>query len=149
MLYDYIGFFGPFILSLWNLYSLQDSELIYDYVIFYIITICSNIILKNVIKDPRPLNESSLFIASRMSIDEYGMPSGHAQTVWYNAGIILLGNQSYYVKIISLTIACLTIIQRYMYNNHTFEQLLIGTLLGCITSYIVFMKHGYKYTSPI
>ena len=92
------------------------------------------------------VRESSTTAIMRSSSEIGGR---HAQTVWYNAGIILLGNQSYYVKIISLTIACLTIIQRYMYNNHTFEQLLIGTLLGCITSYIVFMKHGYKYTSPI
>jgi len=148
-IYNYVGFFGPYILTLFSMFFMfqNPNYNMWLFLIFNLINIVLNFILKNVLKDPRPNNEKKFMNIQRLNIDKYGMPSGHAQVAWYNVGIIMLNTIPISIKLISLVIACLTMYQRYNFNNHSVIQLFVGTVIGLLFAYIsdYFIKYiDYK-----
>lgn len=154
IIYSYFGFFGPYILTLISLFYIIKFH--NKYVLLYIIcqffNVVLNFILKNLLKDPRPDNEEKFIDIQRLNIDKYGMPSGHAQTAWYNIGIIMLIDTPFYIKILSIIIACLTIYQRYIFNNHTILQLAVGTVIGLLVAFISHYSiklYDCKYNSQV
>ena len=59
---DNIGFLGPFILLISSIYLLKNkSTLLTYYIIGYILNIGLNIILKYLLKQPRPSEDLKLF----------------------------------------------------------------------------------------
>jgi hypothetical protein len=61
------------------------------------------------------------------------MPSGHAQiTTFALVYSYLLSGQRLYE---SIALFAITILQRYVYKNHTLAQLFAGSLLGLLTAY--------------
>jgi membrane-associated phospholipid phosphatase len=154
IVHNYLGFFGPYILTIINIFYIFhiQEKFFFLYIISHVINIVLNIILKNIIKDPRPSDEKSFLDVERLHMDKYGMPSGHAQTAWYNVGIIMLNKVPIYIKILSIIIACLTIYQRYIYKNHTVIQLVVGMIIGLLLAYIsnyVIKQYDYKCNSPV
>ena len=142
---DSIGLHGPIIIAILNIYySFYKKTYLYAYVIFLVINQILNHALKSILREPRPNDQHKY--------DIYGMPSGHAQSIFYSTTFLYLTTASYYLLIVSLFICALTIYQRYHFRHHTLKQLFIGSLVGIgigsfvyqITKYYITTKTKYN-----
>jgi membrane-associated phospholipid phosphatase len=142
---DYIGYLGPFLLLSATIILLKNKgTLLSVYVVGYVLNLIINIILKELIKQPRPSEDLSVFNASvahgkRISFDRYGMPSGHATSVFYSTAFIFLALKSPVLSIIYLLIAINTGYQRVKYKNHTLMQVICGAIIGTIVAYFSYL----------
>jgi dolichyldiphosphatase len=141
---NYIGLLAPVILLLLTIVFLFDKQ---TYMLFFIggfiLNNLFNILLKSIIKDPRPNNDKLLIEiltanGKRLDFDKYGMPSGHAQMCGFALSYITLTLNNPYVTGLYLLITIISLIQRYKNNNHTLLQLIIGLLLGLIIGYLFY-----------
>jgi membrane-associated phospholipid phosphatase len=88
----------------------------------------------------------------------YGMPSGHSQTAWLFATYLILniyyldysiyGNElNKIIKIINILFVILTAFMvsfsRVIEKCHTWQQVVIGGLIGCLIGYYTFKISGY------
>lgn len=92
-----------------------------------------NMVFKHVVDNPRPQNpvkflESEHFTKGR---NVNGMPSGHTQNVFFAMTYLFFvyGHAQSWILAASL-IALLTIVERYLFHNHTIPQLLVGSMVG-------------------
>lgn len=145
LLRDTIGFFAPVILFMFSVLLLRHMS---NYLLFYIAgTILNNIlniILKMIIKEPRPSKDQKFIEigvtnGAIISFDKFGMPSGHAQNCGFSLAFITLVFNNPFITTIYLIISLISIMQRYMYNNHTILQLIIGFIIGLIAGYITYL----------
>ena len=144
LLRDYIGLFAPIILLFLSLFLLRNKKK-YLYLFFYgfILNNILNIILKVAIKEPRPTDEQKVIeigIANgaRISIDKLGMPSGHAQNCAYCLAFITMVFNDPFITAFYTIITFNTLFQRYLYNNHTILQLVIGSFIGLLFGFIIY-----------
>lgn len=139
IIFDYIGFYGPMILILVSIFSLWKRKYyVYSYLFFYMINIFLNKILKKLVREPRPNNSIDFrdiifdYFDKYKEEEQFGMPSGHAQMIFYSISFLYLVTKSPILLFISLFIGVLTLYQRWKYRNHTIYQLFIGSLIGLI-----------------
>jgi membrane-associated phospholipid phosphatase len=144
LLRDYIGLFAPIILFFLSLFLLRNNKK-YLYFFFYgfILNNILNIILKVAIKEPRPTTERKVIeigIANeaRISFDKFGMPSGHAQNCAYCLVFITMVLNDPFITAFYIVITFNTLFQRYLYNNHTILQLVIGSFIGLFFGYTIY-----------
>ena len=144
LLRDYIGLFAPIILFFLSLFLLRNNKK-YLYFFFYgfILNNILNIILKVAIKEPRPTTERKVIEIgitneARISFDKFGMPSGHAQNCAYCLAFITMVLNDPFITAFYIVITFNTLFQRYLYNNHTILQLVIGTFIGLFFGYITY-----------
>ena len=144
LLRDYIGLFAPIILLFLSLFLLRNKKK-YLYYFFYgfVLNNILNIILKVAIKEPRPTDEQKVIeigIANgaRISFDKFGMPSGHAQNCAYCLAFITMVFNDPFITAFYTVITFNTLFQRYLYNNHTILQLVIGTFIGLLFGFITY-----------
>ena len=114
------------------------------YIIGFVINIILNYILKGLFQQPRPTDEIHLFkmeqlYRKQLGFEKYGMPSGHAQMVFYSTmfNYYLIGNTK--INILCLIISLITVYQRVEFKNHTILQVLVGSFIG------MFMGHIFYY----
>jgi len=149
---DYIGYLGPFILLIATVLLLKSkSVLLTYYIIGYVLNIGVNIILKSLIQQPRPSEDLHVFNASiaqgkRIGFDVYGMPSGHAQNVFYSAGFIFFALGNPIITAIYLAIAINTAYQRVKYKNHTILQVMFGGVIGTVVGLTLYFFSSKKIT---
>ena len=150
LLLGYIGAFSPIYMFFITLFLLRHKNLYFFYYIYGTITnIILNLLLKLIIKQPRP-NEDYKVISiatangERFGPDVYGMPSGHAQSGAFNFAYITFIFQNASLSCFYLIISFITLAQRYIYKNHTLLQLLVGLIIGLGMGYSVF-----KYTNTL
>jgi membrane-associated phospholipid phosphatase len=132
--------FIPFILFGLSCYLLIKTKKLHYlniYVIGYFFNVFLNILLKWLIKDPRPSKDEDIIQIAlnkgyRFSFDKYGMPSGHAENCAYSLSFIYFVMKNANITFIYFLLTIMTIMQRYMYNNHTILQLLVGFIIGII-----------------
>ena len=142
---DYIGYLGPFLLLATTIILLKNKgTLLSVYVVGYVLNLIVNIILKSLIKQPRPSEDLSVFNASvahgkRISFDRYGMPSGHATSVFYSTAFVFFALKDPVLSIIYLIISINTGYQRIKYKNHTLMQVICGAVIGTIAAYIAYL----------
>ena len=144
LLRDYIGLFGPVILFILSLFLLRNNKK-YLYFFFYgfILNNILNIILKVAIKEPRPTSEQKVVAigianGARISFDKFGMPSGHAQNCAYCLAFITMVLNDPFITAIYIVFTFNTLFQRYLYNNHTILQLVVGTFIGLFVGFIIY-----------
>jgi membrane-associated phospholipid phosphatase len=131
---DTIGYFGPhinFIITIILLW--KQNKYLYGYLIFYIISVFINILLKSLIREPRPTDGKNIMDFEKNAyegIQEFGMPSGHAQSCFYSMTYLYLVKDAPKWVIMELFIASLTIYQRWSYHRHTIQQLMVGSIIG-------------------
>ena len=135
--FDKIGFWGPIILfvttavQLWGYHGFFAT-----YIIIFITNIGINKIIKAIVRQPRPNNGESITSYEKYTgIEAYGMPSGHAQSIFSSITFLHLVKGSPFWLIMGLFIAGLTIFQRWKYNRHTIEQLMVGSVIGIVVAY--------------
>jgi membrane-associated phospholipid phosphatase len=143
-LIDVIGYLAPNILFIMSCYLLWSKPfLLIYYFIGFFINILLNITLKTILKQPRPSEDIKIFNTAlnngkRMSFDVYGMPSGHAETSFYSVIFIYLVFKNNYLTIFYFIISLLTLYQRVKYKNHTFNQVIVGSIIGSFFAYFIY-----------
>jgi len=143
---------GPLILFIYSVYLLWNkSNLLYYYISGFFLNAIFSLILKGIIKEPRPSEDPKLFnIALKHSIrfkfvngypyDIFGMPSGHAQSALFSTIFIYLALKNNKISILYLLVALLTMYQRVLFNRHTVLQVFAGAVVGIIFgSFIYYM----------
>ena len=99
-------------------------------------SILLNIVLKLLIKEKRPSGTQNVNMLEKLIDDgTYGMPSGHAQMVGTQLGIVFFQKSHYFLKIATLIQSFATLTQRYIFKKHTASQLIIGFFIGIIYCY--------------
>lgn len=151
--------YGPIIIiiiSIFNLFSKQ--KYLFYYIIGIVVNTILNFTLKNIIKEKRPslfykeynLSELATDISKKndykVSINAYGMPSGHAQNLGFSLGFMFLFIKNSYLLWIYLIISLITLFKRYINHKHGINQLLIGFLIGLIIGFIFYKiaNHSIK-----
>ena len=66
------------------------------------------------------------------------MPSGHAQNCAYCLAFINMVLNDPFITAIYIVFTFNTLFQRYLYNNHTILQLVVGTFIGLFVGYIIY-----------
>jgi membrane-associated phospholipid phosphatase len=111
-----------------------------------------NITIKNSIKAPRPDSDKNFphlkpTLRNYMTIHRnYGMPSGHAQSVISELVFIALYFKNPYLTIVALCQTLLTLWQRYESRRHSIPQLIAGSTLGVFVGgafYYIFSQLFY------
>lgn len=142
-MYDVIGYFGPWLLFviiiIYNIWLPLKYNLIY--VLFILINMISNNIIKQYIQEPRPNNEKHLFYFEKLKYKNnnsqiYGMPSGHSQMIWFSVAFSLFVLENIYLFLFALCMAFNTMRQRYKYRNHTKGQIFAGSIFGFMIGYL-------------
>lgn len=126
-----IGYFGWQISTVYAMYVSLVFSWVY-FVTFIIVFVLSgwvnHAVLKDYINDPRPLDSAPFLSSEYFKKRVNGMPSGHAQQTAFSLtfSYLLTGRRFYESWILFL----ITILQRYIFKNHTIPQLLVGSVLG-------------------
>jgi membrane-associated phospholipid phosphatase len=125
-----IGEHGPLITFIYGFTTLVKRPIyLSSYLVFTFINQAINVLLKSVIKEPRPVSNG------KIDYDQYGMPSGHAQTIFFFITFTYLVNKSVMVLLLELFLSFITLYQRWKYKKHTITQIIVGSLLGIIIAY--------------
>ena len=66
------------------------------------------------------------------------MPSGHAQNCAYCLAFITMVFNDPFITAFYTVITFNTLFQRYLYNNHTILQLVIGTFIGLLFGFFTY-----------
>lgn len=146
--FDYIGYYGPIILLIATIMlMIARTKVLILYITFFIINSYLNRVLKLLIREPRPVgnilfNDSENTKAS----EQYGMPSGHAQSVAYTAMFLYLFTKptNHYLVMGACFVGVITLYQRYKYKRHSISQLLVGTTVGALVATICNKIYTYK-----
>ena len=147
---DYIGLYAPIILFILSLFLLRNMiTYLQFFVLGTILNNILNIILKLAIKEPRPGKdqkaiEIGVVNGARIGFDKFGMPSGHAQNCGYCVLFITMTLNNPFITCLYLLISLISAFQRYLYNNHSILQLVVGFIFGGGIGYSTYIV-GNKY----
>jgi membrane-associated phospholipid phosphatase len=113
-----------------------------------------NALLKYVFKEPRPTDDWQVLqigIAhnKRFGFDKYGMPSGHAQHCGYILAFMTLAINDPYITGAFSIISLICLYQRYLYQNHTILQIIIGFFTGIGSGYLLYGVSSKKLIGNI
>jgi len=143
LLTNYIGLYAPIILFILSIFLLRNmTKYLSFFVVGFIFNNILNIVLKLLIKEPRPTTdqkaiEIGVVNGARIGFDKFGMPSGHAQNCGYCLVFIIMTLNNPFITTLYLVVSVISLFQRYLNNNHTILQLIIGlivgTFFGCLT----------------
>ena len=83
--------------------------------------------LKKIIKEDRPIKSKT-----------YGMPSTKSATLFYiMTYLMIMNNIEKRTKIILFMLAIVGILYKLMYKEHSYEEVIIGAIIGIFYGYIV------------
>lgn len=146
------GKVGPLVLNCSSLYLLWNKHNLFYYYLFGIfLNSILNLVLKGIIKEPRPLEDPKLFnIALKHSVrfkfingyphDIFGMPSGHAESAFFSTVFIYLALKDIKITLIYFFISLLIIYERVLLKDHSILQVIVGSLVGILFgSFIYYM----------
>jgi membrane-associated phospholipid phosphatase len=136
--FDYIGYYGPIILLIATIMlMIARTKILILYITFFIFNVFLNGVLKLLIREPRP-SGNILFNDSENTKkgEQYGMPSGHAQSVAFTTMFLYLFTKpaDHYLVMGAGFIGAITLYQRYKYKRHSISQLLVGTTIGALVA---------------
>lgn len=143
-MFEYIGIYAPILLFILSLVLLRNMKRYLRFFVGgFIINNIVNILLKLTIQEPRPSEdqkaiEIGVVNGARIGFDKFGMPSGHAQNCAYCLAFITLVLNNPMITCFYAVITLTSVFQRYLYNNHTVLQLLIGLLIGVLVGYLMY-----------
>jgi membrane-associated phospholipid phosphatase len=132
---DRIGFYGPTINFIIGFISLlKQPKYLSGYLVFTGINSIMNIVLKTTFKEARPSGGIPLYDGEEEYYNryKYGMPSGHAQSVFFALTYLYLVKHSIYSLLLELCVALITCYQRWKYRRHTISQIIVGSLVGIL-----------------
>jgi membrane-associated phospholipid phosphatase len=145
-----IGENGPMLLLFITIFLLRNKHnLLFYYILFFIISLFLNLVLKGIIQQPRPSIESKTFNLMMKNKERYihkhgipydifGMPSGHSQSVLLSTVFIYLSLHDIKIAMLYLIITLITLTQRVIDNHHTILQVIFGSLVGVALGYVAY-----------
>jgi len=146
--FDTIGFYGPIILFFIVIYYLwKRNTYLIVYILSFGINMYINKFLKIIFRQARPENPIPFSKLEKYKNEEqFGMPSGHAQSVFFSLVYLYQLNHSFTILISNLFIAVLTLYQRAKYRRHTLEQLAWGSIVGTLFAWttVFFVEKIYQ-----
>lgn len=151
--FDYVGFYGPTINFFLTFYYLLDKNI---YLLFFIIGSVTNIalneILKLTIREPRPHGQIQFVDSNQLHGPHlYGMPSAHTQSCIFSSIYIYLVTGYPYIFLFTLFISMITFYQRWKYNRHSINQLIMGSFVGGAYAWLIIylvQLYYYNYKTP-
>ena len=141
----YIGLYAPYILFTLTLFFLRNMKTYLKFFVSgFILNNILNMLLKLAIKEPRPSkDEKAIEIAvvngARIGFDKFGMPSGHAQNCGYCLAFTTFVLNDPFITGFYTIMSGVSLFQRYLYNNHTFLQIIIGFIIGLVFGYLIYI----------
>lgn len=132
---DNLGFFGPFILIGYSIIVLWSNIIYFKiYITLIIINICLSHFIKFLLKEPRPNDEGIMINRFEIvsGIEEYGMPSGHAQLSVFTTIFLFKIINSLNILIGCAVVCYFIFYQRYVKKRHSINQIFVGGLIGAI-----------------
>lgn len=139
-----LGFLAPTIMLVITLLLLRNLTNYLSYFAYgYIFNIVVNALLKWFIKEPRPTNDWKILQLGithnkRVGFDKYGMPSGHAQNCGFIFALTTLVVDSPLVTGLYSILSLICLYQRYLYQNHSLLQVIIGFVIGLGIGYLFY-----------
>ena len=134
-----VGYFGEyiaFIVTIILIFNFKSYLIIYN--IMFVLNKTINEYFKNYFKQARPENPRKFLESDKFSKKKYGMPSGHSQLVFFSIMYSYLVTGSLIPWVLGLLIIGLIVIyERYVFKNHTINQLISGAVLGSFIAYLV------------
>lgn len=142
-LWEYVGAYAPLLLFFAGLFALRSSHraLLY-FGMGSGICVLVNLALKGLLQQPRPKQdrkvlEMAISHGERLSLDKFGMPSGHAQYCSFVTLYVLCWlayhNRSSTMWLVFLVVTTsVSLMQRWWYRNHTVLQLAVGLGIGAV-----------------
>ena len=152
---------GPAVLGVLPIYLLWNKRnLFFYYIIGFFISSLVNLVLKGLLQMPRPTEDAGRFnlalthgrrfvFKSGLPFDIFGMPSGHAQMVFYSTTFVYLALRNPIILYLHLFVSLLTISQRVAFNYHTPLQVIVGALVGIGMGYLVYCLAKNKIVGRI
>lgn len=150
-----IGYSAPGIMLVTSAIILRNRmETLKFFTIGYILNGIFNSILKYALKEPRPSDDWQVLQLGithnkRFGFDKYGMPSGHAQHCGYILSFMTLAVNDPYVTGIYSLLSLICLYQRYLYQNHTIKQVIVGFLTGIGFGYLMYQVVNKKLIGNI
>jgi membrane-associated phospholipid phosphatase len=154
-IFDWIGYLAPNTLFFSSIFFLYKKNVLLSlFIIGSILNLAINNILKGIIKQPRPDEDIQIFNASKMlnkrfGPDQYGMPSGHAQMVFFSTSFIFFALKNKYISLVYFIISLISMYQRVKYKNHTVSQVVGGAFVGSISGYLFYLAAMSKLSGPL
>ena len=152
---DFVGFNGPIILFLASIIYLYVKNSYFTiYVIGFMLSSLINYILKGVFKQPRPIDDKHLFNLEKMyrsvlTFENYGMPSGHAQSAFYTTTFAYLALENNILLVTSVFISLLTIYQILQSKQHFLFQTIVGAIIGGILGFVFYKYAKNQLQGPL
>ena len=152
---DFIGFNGPSILFLAStIYLYVKNSYFTIYVIGFMFSGLINYILKGLFKQPRPIDDKHIFNLEKMyrsvlTFENYGMPSGHTQWVFYSTTFTYLAVENNVLLVSSLFISLLTIYQRVQSKQHFLFQTIVGAIIGSLLGFAFYKYAKNQLQGPL
>jgi len=149
-LFDKIGFLGPVIVNITSGYLLWDKQTLLFYYIFGVcFDVLLNLVLKGLIQHPRPSENIQTFnlalthgrrflFKNGMPYDIFGMPSGHAESVFFSTVFIYCALKKKYILYGYLFMSLIVISQRVFFMHHTPLQVFVGAIIGTAFGFFVY-----------
>jgi membrane-associated phospholipid phosphatase len=94
--------------------------------------------LTNKIKQKNPSHPIKFLESDSFSKKRYGMPSFHTQNMFFSIVYVFFILNNFIWRLVLLLIGVAVIYERYVFRDHTMEQLLYGALLGSLIGYIFY-----------
>ena len=150
------GKMAPLLLFVNSLYLLWNkNNLFYYYGYGIFLNAILNLVLKGMIKEPRPSEDPKLFnIALKHSIrfkfingyphDIFGMPSGHSQSTFFSIIFIYLALKDVKITIGYLLVALFTMYQRILFKEHSVIQVIAGAIVGILFGSFIYCMAEQK-----
>jgi membrane-associated phospholipid phosphatase len=145
----HLGVSGPYIIFIYALYILRNkNNYLSIYCIGFVINIIINLLLKAIIRQPRPsYNKPEINIIDALGkyppFNVYGMPSGHAQLTAFTFFYLFLVTKNIQTVLITLLLIIITGYQRVLSMKHTILQVFVGTILGLLFGYFFYRYAQY------
>ena len=145
-----VGSSGPIILLVIASYLLWNKPtLLFYYQVGFATSLVLNLILKGIIKQPRPsehpkefdlaLKNATRFIFKNgMPHDIFGMPSGHAQSAMFTTAFIFIALRNTKITILFFLMTLLIMYQRVKDYQHTVIQVIAGAFVGALYAYLFY-----------
>lgn len=145
---DYIGHQTPYFLFISSILLTFKNKLnCFYFVTGFFANNMLNELLKSWIQEPRPstikthtfnLDMSEKHVASdQLGSHQYGMPSGHAQSVFYSTAFVHLVLKNKIVSLVYLLLSLNSVRQRVVYQNHSIGQIAAGSVVGSSFAYLI------------
>jgi membrane-associated phospholipid phosphatase len=145
---DIIGYYGPVILFGLTFYCLiERTPYLIVFTLGSILNTFLNTFLKSIFREPRPKNQIPFIeYEDLVYVQQYGFPSGHAQTAFFSLAFLFFANGPIGVVYCMSFLAVITLYQRWKYRRHDLKQLVFGSLIGATFAWIlVFITQQYLY----